>query len=1421
MGTTSLEKPDCHTGIIVCMKNQMLDMNWRRNLARFAGFLSLVLGAIVLLGWYLHEPALIQVNPAFVPMQYNTALGFALGGLALLGLAWSRPRIGKITASIVLLIGVLTLIEYSFGVDLHIDQLFMEHYIDLQTSNPGRMAPNTALCFSLTGLTILLAIVFHDRHRITSTTATLGALIISLGVTALAGYVIGVESAYGWGHMTRMAIHTAAGFIILGAGLVAFAWARHQQELPDQALPHWVPQVIGITGLTITFALWQALSAKEQRMVSAMGEDAANFSDEGLLAFGILLTLALAFRARALARAGRWGGGAYASYVTIALGALLAATLYSLLHTNFKSSVKQRFDGAALSHVEAIEHGIDAYLETLYNIRSYFDASAFVKREEFRILVNRNLERNPGIVAIEWIPHVSGQQRDAIEAAARDELNRSFVIRDNLFEGDTTPASPRDRYFPIYYVEPFESFATVLGFDLASRPVYLNKLIKAARNNKPVVSSRMQLMQSENDAYAVFVALPVYNKNIPLNNQLERETGLQGFVMMVIEIGPLVEAILAQNSSAAGLTLTFVDEAAGEDEAVMYRHVSRGLDLGSDNRETDYLDDGLTSTTTLAFADHHWRVSAHAASRGVYPDHDVDNLWLPAVIFLLSLGMAYFWYRIKQADAELAYNRMLMGTVLDHSPAVIYLKDLQGRYLVVNRVWSKVTDVLESRAIGATDHEIFSPEIAAEFSSNDREVARAGKAIQSEEHLPQPDGTVDTYMSYKFPVADNSGKVFAIGGISSDITEIKQRERQFRVLVDTIPGTVYQCRLDEHGTMLFINKEVENLTGYPAADFEGNAVRTFTSVVHPDDAAYVHETVMEAVSTHEPYMAEYRVIHTDGSIRHVYERGLAEYNDEGVAELLDGTIIDVTELKSLQEDLEQARDDADAANQAKSAFLANMSHELRTPMNAILGYSEMLMEEAEDLGQEEFIPDLTKINSAGNHLLTLINDVLDLSKIESGKMETLAEVFDVAELIDQIAGTAQPLMAKNNNQFRIERGDDLGKACQDITKLSQSLLNILSNAAKFTHDGRITLRVERETTDGLDWLSFAVIDTGIGIAAEKLEHVFQEFIQADNSTTRDYGGTGLGLTISKRICQMLGGDMSVDSELEVGSTFTVRLPATLPVAEVSQETPLRHAINAEQSPTDVHRKTAASTILVIDDDAEATELIRRFLEKDGFNVVTALRGDEGLRLAHTVQPAAITLDIMMPDMDGWSVLRALKADPKLRSIPVIMVSMIDDRKRGYSLGAVDYLTKPIDRKLLHKALSRYYRAEGNSSVLLVEDDTKTREIMARTMKKAGWSVSEAGHGQEALNVMESTQPDLILLDLMMPVMDGFDFLAAMRARPQWKDIPVIVITAKDITAKDRDKLSGRVEEIVEKNAYTSEQLLLHVSETVARHNDPG
>jgi len=533
------------------------------------------------------------------------------------------------------------------------------------------------------------------------------------------------------------------------------------------------------------------------------------------------------------------------------------------------------------------------------------------------------------------------------------------------------------------------------------------------------------------------------------------------------------------------------------------------------------------------------------------------------------------------------------------------------------------------------------------------------------------------------------------------------------------------------------------------------------------------------------------------------------------------SMIKVSELaeeqKCAAEEIQQAKDAADAANHAKSAFLANMSHELRTPLNAIIGYSEMLAEEAEDAEQDDFVPDLKKINQAGNHLLSLINDVLDLSKIESGKMEAFAETFDVNALIDQVTGTAQPLIAKNNNHFTIERGDNLGRAHQDVTKVRQALLNLMSNAAKFTHEGTVTLKVERERVDDVDWLTLAVKDTGIGIAADKLDSVFDEFSQADSSTTRDYGGTGLGLAISRRFCKLLGGDLTLTSQPGAGSTFTVRLPALLPGEDVPADALSPTAAEVEPATTDRLNAKPGSTILVIDDDTEACDIIRRILEKDGFSVVTAPGGEEGLRLAHKLKPAAITLDVMMPDMDGWSVLRALKADPVLQDVPVLMLTMVDDKSKGYSLGATDYLSKPVDREQLHNALSRYYTPGESCSVLLVEDDKPTREVMARTLEKSDWIVAEAGNGREALDRLSQQKPRLILLDLMMPVMDGFDFLLEVRTKAEWQDIPVIVLTAKDLTDEDRRVLSGRVEQIVEKGARAHDQVVKLIHQIVDHH----
>jgi signal transduction histidine kinase/DNA-binding response OmpR family regulator len=493
----------------------------------------------------------------------------------------------------------------------------------------------------------------------------------------------------------------------------------------------------------------------------------------------------------------------------------------------------------------------------------------------------------------------------------------------------------------------------------------------------------------------------------------------------------------------------------------------------------------------------------------------------------------------------------------------------------------------------------------------------------------------------------------------------------------------------------------------------------------------------------------------------------------------------------------------EAADRHKSEFLANMSHELRTPLNAIIGYSEMLQEDAADLGAEQLTDDLKRINAAGKHLLELINAVLDLSKIEAGKMELYLESFDVAGLVKDIAAVIQPLAAKNANRLEMRCPEDVGVMRADLTKVRQALFNLLSNACKFTDRGTISLAVTREAGDGQDWMVFNVSDTGIGMTPEQLTRLFEAFSQADAATTRKYGGTGLGLALSRRLCRMMGGDVTVASEAGRGSTFTIRLPAQVTEAA---EGPVAPASLADDLPPGI------GTVVVIDDEAVVRDLMQRFLIKEGFHVVTAAGGEEGLRWARELRPDAITLDVMMPGMDGWAVLSALKADPDVADIPVIMLTIVDDRNLGYALGASEYLTKPIDRERLVTVLKQHRR---HGPILVVDDDAELRQLLRRMLEPEGYAVLEAENGREALERLRDTSPSAILLDLMMPEMDGFEFVTELRRHESGRAIPIVVITAKDLSREDRDRLNGYVEKILQKGPYDRDRLLAEVRELVA------
>jgi len=649
------------------------------------------------------------------------------------------------------------------------------------------------------------------------------------------------------------------------------------------------------------------------------------------------------------------------------------------------------------------------------------------------------------------------------------------------------------------------------------------------------------------------------------------------------------------------------------------------------------------------------------------------------------------------------------------------------------------------------------------------------------------------------------GVVIGTLAIYKDMTEHKRAEAALRESEEKYRTLFEECKdaiviNTPEGKVVDVNQAFLNLFGYTRD--EGMEINVREHYIHPADRVKFRQE-LEHKGAAKDFEAKLRK--KDGTEIDCLLTSTAWRAKDSSILGFQGILHDITERKRAQEELRLAKEAAEEANRAKSAFLANMSHELRTPLNAIIGYSEMLQEEAADLGQEGLTPDLQKIQAAGKHLLALINDILDLSKIEAGRMDLFLETFDVALMIQDAAMTIQPLVEKNSNTLAIHCADDLGTMRADLTKVRQSLFNLLSNACKFTAQGTITLAVSRETVDEAVWLTFRVADTGIGMTPEQMGKLFQAFVQADASTTRQYGGTGLGLTITQRFCQMMGGDITVESALGQGSTFTIRLPAAVtdPKAAVA---PRVEALPASALPASA-LPAGTPTVLVIDDDSTVHDLMQRFLHREGLRMATATSGEEGLGLARALRPAAITLDVMMPGMDGWAILTALKADPLLADIPVIMLTIVDDKNLGYALGAADYLTKPVDWDRLAAILQKYRCAHPPCTVLVVEDDADTRDMLQRLLTRENWAVTEATNGRVALERMAESQPELILLDLMMPEMDGFAFLEALRQQDAWRSIPVVVVTAKDLTPEDRQRLNGYVEQILQKGAYSREELL--------------
>jgi PAS domain S-box-containing protein len=623
---------------------------------------------------------------------------------------------------------------------------------------------------------------------------------------------------------------------------------------------------------------------------------------------------------------------------------------------------------------------------------------------------------------------------------------------------------------------------------------------------------------------------------------------------------------------------------------------------------------------------------------------------------------------------------------------------------------------------------------------------------------------------------------------------LRESEEKYRHIINAAADAIIS--LDERGLVCEFNGAAEQMFGFTKAEMLG---KPLTPIMPP----YLRDShtvgLQRYLTTGQRHLPHWHNVELPGCTKDGLEFPLEvsfSLLEAGDKKFLTGVLRDITERKRVEGELRQARETAEAATQAKSVFLANMSHELRTPMNAIIGFSRLVMRRSQDVLPQRQYENLEKILISAEHLLTLINDILDLSKIEAGHMEIHPVSFQLESLVDVCLHTLEPMVQHERIRLVKEIDAALPPLVTDQDKVQQILMNLLSNAVKFTTAGTITITARHHDEE----ITIAVADTGIGIPAEALEHIFEEFRQVDSSTTRQYGGTGLGLSISRRLAQLLGGDITVQSTDGVGSTFTVTLPLHYDAAALGTRVATIPSREESFSPPESDK-----IILAIDDDPDVIYLLRENLTEAGYCVVGATNGEEGLQQARALRPLAITLDILMPHKDGWQLLHELKTDATTRDIPIIVLSIVDNKALGYQLGAFDYLLKPFDREAILAALTRIPPQRGR--LLVVDDDVQIVDLVRQFLEGEPYEVMAAADGQEALEAISQQQPDILLLDLLMPRLDGFAVIERLRQDAQYHQLPIIVLTAKTLTAAEYARLEQSVRTVIQKQGWDRDTLM--------------
>ena len=818
---------------------------------------------------------------------------------------------------------------------------------------------------------------------------------------------------------------------------------------------------------------------------------------------------------------------------------------------------------------------------------------------------------------------------------------------------------------------------------------------------------------------------------------------------------------------------------------------------------------------------------------GIFTENDKHLLTTIAANVGIALQNARLFKETKHQEQLARETQRRMADIIEFLPDATLVVDRAGQVITWNRAMEEMTGVRAADMLGKGDYEYALPfygerrpllvDLVArsqeELAQNYPHVQQQGAILFDEIYVPQLRGGERYLQVTASRLNDSTGNMVGAIEIIRDVSEHRRAESELRetaeklrlIFENAFDGIDIYEEIPSEGKRILVDCNDRYCEMAGRSREELRSVEN-TIVFQRQIENALEEADRDAILNKQAFRGVFSWIRPDG------KENIIEYNAAptkvGDHYYTIGLDRDITERVHTEEELRKARADAEQANAAKSAFLANMSHELRTPLNAIIGFTRIVRRKGEGALPEKQIENLDKVLLSAEHLLNLINTVLDIAKIEAGRMDVLIANFRIHALIDLCANTTQPLL-KPGVALEKQVDETLTYVHSDQDKIRQIVLNLLSNAAKFTHAGKITLAARMQGEN----LCISVADSGIGISAEALPRIFKEFQQADNSTTRQYGGTGLGLSISRNLAHLLGGEITVESELGKGSIFTLVIPSQYgsqpqPAGEVAiQPSAAQELSAASQAGQQPSNQEAKKLILVIDDDPDAVYLLQENLNPQEYHVTGARDGKTGFQLARQQQPHAILLDIMMPGADGWQVLHDLKDNHATSHIPVILLTIVDKKALGFKLGAAAYLLKPLDPAAVRETLIQvtHTTIRRPKHVLVIDDDPHIADMLSQYLPEAEFKLESALDGVAGLAAVKADPPDIILLDLMMPRLDGFGFLDRLRTDPQTRHLPVIVISAKDLTQAESDRLRASVTLIMKKQGFQGEKLADEIS----------